>query len=175
MELFEALKNRRSIRRFLNKEVDEGTVEKLIEAATWAPSAHNAQPWDFIIIRDKGMLKEMGEKSKYAKFISQAPVAIVVCARFGEKRQRDEDKYLEYYCIQDTAAAIQNMLLAAHGLGLGACWIGDFKEHILRPLLGVPEGHNIVGIVALGYPEPGVRPVMPRRKRPEEVIHREVW
>lgn len=175
MELFEALKNRRSIRRFRDKPVPDEALYKVIEAGTWAPSAHNKQPWHFIVIRDKNSLESIAEKSKYAKFLPQVPVAIVVCAEFTYKRNCPEEKGLAYFSIQDSAAAIENILLAAYGMGLGTCWVGDFNETLLRPMLEIPAEYNAVGIIALGYPEAEINPKMPQRKSLEEVVHHEKW
>lgn len=170
MELFEAIRNRRSIRRYVDKPVSDQLILQVIEAGTWAPSAHNQQPWAFVVVKHKEILTQIAEKSKYAKFLPQAAVAIVVCANFSYQRNRLEEKGVEYYSVQDSAAAIQNMLLAAHGMGMGTCWIGDVNEVQLRDLLKVPVDFAPVGIVAIGWPEADINPKAPPRKPLPEVV-----
>lgn len=170
MDIFEAIKNRRSIRRFLNKPVADELILQVIDAGTWAPSAHNKQPWAFVVVKQKETLTEIAERSKYAKFLPQAAAAIVVCANFSYKRNLLEEKGVEYFSVQDTAAAVQNMLLAAHGLGLGTCWIGDVNEPQLRDMLNIPVDFAPVCIMALGWPEADINPKAPARKAPQEVI-----
>jgi len=167
MEVIEAIKGRRSIRKYKDEPVARELILQIIEAGRWAPSAMNAQPWKFIVTTDQAKKEKMADRSRYAKFLPNAPVAIIVCARFDERRQV-EDKALRYFSIQDTAAAIQNMLLAAYSLGLGTCWIGDFDERQLKELFTIPENYNPVAIIALGYPD--VQPTSTFRKPVEEII-----
>lgn len=175
MDVFEAIKTRRSIRRFSDRPVSNETIIKVIQAATFAPSAHNKQPWGFIVVTEKEKLKDIADVSKYAKFLPQASVAIVVCADFSYKRNCPDERGLEYFSVQDSAAAVQNMLLTARGLELGSCWIGDFNEKQLRPMFEIPSVYNVVAIIALGYPETDLLPMMPPRKSLEEVIHWYKW
>ncbi|MDK2799233.1 MAG: hypothetical protein PWQ70_852 [Clostridiales bacterium] len=170
MEVIEAIKTRRSIRKYdSRREVEDTVIRKIIECAAWAPSAHNKQPWKFIIFRDQDKKQKIADRSKWAKFLPEAPVGIVVVADFSYSRPVKEEKALRYYCIQDSAAAIQNLLLAAWNFGLGTCWIGDFNENQLREMFAIPLGLNAVGIIALGYPHPEWRN-HPRPRKPVEEI-----
>jgi len=169
VELFEAIKGRRSIRRFQEKDVPYELVMKLIDAARWAPSAGNVQPWEFVVVRDPGLKKALARAALNQMFIAQAPVVIVVCADEIRSGSVYGPRGATLYCIQDTAAATQNMLLAAHALGLGACWVGAFNEEEVRRVLGIPPGVRPVAIVPIGYPAESPSP--PRRRELGEIIH----
>jgi nitroreductase len=171
MDLLEAITGRRSIRSFKSDEVTQREVDLLIEVATLAPSAGNIQPWEFTIVRTPEMKKRLVEAAYGQSFIEEAPVVIVVCANEDRSSQRYGDRGKTLYCLQDTAAAIQNVLLAAYSLGLGACWIGAFKEDEVRAVLNVPTGVKPVAIVPVGHP---ARIASSRQKRPnEQIVHYE--
>jgi len=150
MELSEAIKKRRSIRAFKKQDVPEEIVKKLIDAARWAPSAGNIQPWEFVIIR-KQDIKEKLAKAADQAFVEEAPVVIVVCANERRSSMGYGVRGRTLYCIQDTAAAIQNVLLTAHSLGLGSCWIGAFNEDQAKEAVKAPEGIRPVAIIPVGY------------------------
>jgi nitroreductase len=152
MELSEAIKGRRSIRDFKKQDVPEETVEKLITAASWAPSAGNIQPWEFVIVRKPAVKKKLAQAALDQKFVEEAPVVIVVCANEERSSMGYGFRGRTLYCIQDTAAATQNILLTAHSLGLGACWIGAFNEGEAKETLNAPEGIRPVAIIPVGYP-----------------------
>ena len=177
-KLFDIIKGRRSIRIFLPKPVEEEKLKKLVEAALWAPSGCNQQPLDFIIITDPEKVRWAAEVVD-KKFLPYSPAMIIVVAdtRRTEtaddvtkpKELRDKPGPVEGY---DTGAAVQNMLLAAHHLGLGTCWIGANKsegEAKLVRLLGLPEFFVITAFVQVGYP--AVIPPPPPRRSVEECIH----
>jgi nitroreductase len=173
MDVFEAVKGRRSIRAFKRNDVSFEDVEKLIDAAIWAPSAGNIQPWEFIIIRKPDTKKRLAVAAWDQAFIEEAPVVIVVCANENRSSQRYGDRGKTLYCIQDTAAAIQNINLAACSLGLGTCWVGAFKEEEVRQVLNVPQGIRPVSIIPIGYP---ARSASPRSKRSiDEIVHEETY
>jgi nitroreductase len=150
MELLEAIKGRRSIRAYTPQEVPEEVVEKLIDAASFAPSAGNIQPWKFVIAR-KPETKEKLAQAANQTFIEEAPVAIVVCANEKRAEMGYGFRGKTLYCIQDTAAAIQNILLTACSLGLGTCWIGAFDEDAARKAVNAPDGMRPVAIIPVGY------------------------
>jgi nitroreductase len=170
LEPLNLIKTRRSVRRYSNKNVSNELIEEIIDAARFAPSAHNHQPWKFIVTRDKDKLEEIAEDSKYAKFISTAPVAIIVCADYenSQTRKANKDYFVKYFCIQDTAAAIQNILLSAHSLGLGTCWIGDYNEEKLTEIFKIKEPYYPVGIISVGFTDK--QPATPKHKSLEEVL-----
>ena len=173
MDVFEAIKGRRSIRAFKKREVLDEDVAKLVDAAVWAPSAGNIQPWEFIIIRKPELKRAIVQAAWEQSFIEEAPVVIVVCANENRSSQRYDDRGKTLYSLQDTAAAIQNIHLAAYSLGLGTCWIGAFKEQEVRQILKVPPGIRPVAIVPVGY---AAESVSPRSKRPkDQFVHYETF
>jgi nitroreductase len=171
MDVFETIKGRRSIRAYRDIEVPQEIVEKLIEAARWAPSAGNIQPWEFIIVRNPETKRRLAEAALGQSFIEEAPVVIVVCADEERSARGYGTRGRTLYCIQDTAAAIQNIHLAACALGLGTCWVGAFKEDEAREILNIPGGVRPVAIIPVGYP---AESPSPRSRRPlKEIIHYE--
>jgi nitroreductase len=173
VDVFGAIKGRRSIRAFKRCNVSDEDVEKLVEAAMWAPSAGNIQPWEFVIIRKPDIKKRLVEAAWEQSFIEEAAVVIVVCANENRSSQRYRDRGKTLYCIQDTAAATQNIHLAAYSLGLGTCWVGAFKEPEVSRILNVPQGIRPVAIVPVGY---AAESPSPRTRRSmEQVVHHETF
>ncbi|MBS7608290.1 nitroreductase family protein [Candidatus Bathyarchaeota archaeon] len=171
MDVFEAIRGRRSIRAFRETDVPQETVEKLIEAASWAPSAGNIQPWEFIVVRNPETKRRLAEAALGQSFIEEAPVVIVVCADEERSARGYGTRGKTLYCIQDTAAAIQNIHLAAYALGLGTCWVGAFREEEARKILEIPDGVRPVAIIPVGYP---AESPSPRSRRPlKQIIHYE--
>ena len=173
MNVFKAIKTRRSIRAFTQEEISDDEIEKILDAARWAPSAGNIQPWIFVVVRNPETKRRLSEAALNQFFINEAPVVIVVCADQERSGMGYGSRGINLYCIQDTAAATQNILLAAHALGLGACWVGAFNEEEVRHILRVPRGVRPVAIVPIGHPaeKPGVV-----FKRPlSEVVRRETF
>jgi len=173
MDLSEAIKGRRSIRNFKPDKVSEKNVERLIEAAVSAPSAGNIQPWELVVVRKPEIRKKLVEAAYEQSFIEEAPVVIVVCANEDRISQRYGLRGKNLYCLQDTAAATQNMLLTAYSLGLGTCWVGAFKEDEVREALKIPIGIRPVALVPVGYPG---KSAFARQKRPmENIVHRDTF
>jgi nitroreductase len=164
MELSEAIKGRRSIRAFRQRDVPEETVEKLIDAARHAPSAGNIQPWEFVVVRKLEVKRKLARAALNQAFVEETPVVIVVCANENRSSMGYGFRGKTLYCIQDTAAATQNILLTAYSLGLGACWIGAFNEEEAKRALNAPECMRPVAIIPVGYPDEtpshrGMRPL----------------
>ena len=157
MDILEAVKGRRSIRTFKNRDVPEETIEKLVEAGTWSPSAGNIQPWEFVIVKNPVVKEKLAEAALNQKHVEEAPVVIVVCADEKRSSMGYGSRGRNLYCLQDTAAATQNILLAAYSLGLGACWVGAFNEDEVKEILKAPEGLKPVAMVPLGYPNEASR------------------
>jgi nitroreductase len=173
MDLSEAIKGRRSIRNFKPDEVSEKDVERLIEAAVSAPSAGNIQPWELVVVRKPEIRRKLVEAAYGQSFVEEAPVVIVVCANEDRSSQRYGIRGKTLYCLQDTAAATQNMLLTAYSLGLGTCWIGAFKEDEARATLKIPIGIRPVALVPVGYPG---KSTSARQKRPmENIVHHDTF
>ncbi|RLI30265.1 MAG: nitroreductase family protein [Candidatus Hecatellales archaeon] len=171
MEVFEAIYGRRSIRSFRREPIPKEYLTKILDAARWAPSAGNVQPWEFIVVTDGKLKEALARAALNQYFTAEAPVAIVVCADLEKAYQSYGVRGETLYCLQDTAAAVQNMLLAAYALGLGSCWVGAFNEEAVSRILGIPEGYRPVAIVPLGFPaeSPGPRP----RRSLRSIVHME--
>ncbi len=173
MDVLKAINGRRSIRAFKSEDVPPEVVEKLVDAARLAPSAGNIQPWEFVIVRRTGIKRRLVEAALGQAFIEEAPVVIVVCADEIRSSQGYGERGETLYCIQDTAAAVQNILLAACSLKLGTCWVGAFKEEEVREILEIPHGVRPVAIIPVGYPV-GFAP--PRSRRPiSQIVHHELF
>ena len=137
------LKERTSVRRYTERPVEREKLEQLIDAARFAPTARNEQPWEFVVVTRKEGLQKLADLTDHGRFIAGAGACIAVFCR--------ETKYY----LEDGSAATTYLLLAAEALGLGACWIaGDKKEYAqeVQRLLGVPDGYKLVSLISLGYP-----------------------
>lgn len=148
MDILEFIKSRRSIRKFLDKPVEKEHLTKILEAARWAPSAGNCQPWRFIVITDKKKIKKF-DPFIHQPWVLKAPAIIVVLA-VPEESQKRHGIASTFY-IQDCAAATQNILLAAHGLGLGAVWVATFSKEAVRKELEISSQYEIFGMVCVGH------------------------
>jgi len=201
LDIIGLLKNRRSIREYTPKNVSEKVLDRILEAAMWAPSAHNAQPWRFIVIRDSVLKLKLAEamarrwkrdlakngvsekdsenlaKASVERF-SSAPIVIVSCLTMVEmnhypdkRRQRIES----IMAVQSVAAAIENILLAAHAMGLGACCFCAplFCPETVRKVLKLPPDFEPQALITLGYP--AERPLPPPRKPLKEIAHLNGW
>ena len=171
MDLFEAIRGRRSVRAFTKEDVPDEVVEKLIDAARWAPSAGNIQPWEFVVVRNPETKRRLAAAALYQDFIAEAPVVVVVCANERRSAMGYGRRGATLYCIQDCAAATQNMLLAAHALGLASCWVGAFSEDEVREVIEAPDGVRPVAIIPIGHPAERPRP--PPRRPISHIIHYE--
>ncbi len=149
MDAIETIYRRRSIRNYQQKPVERDTIITLLNAATAAPTAINCQPWEFIIVDENEKLSKVKEEFKFAKY--NAPVAIVVCGNMKLARKGIEQEFW----IQDCSAAIQNILIAATGLGLGSVWIGVYpienRIRLIRKTLNIPDYVFPLGMVYIGY------------------------
>ena len=168
LDVIECIKQRRSIRTFLPRPVPRETLEKILQAAILAPSAGNWQSWRFYVVMNDALRHDLVKAAADQDFIAEAPVVIVVCAEPGRAEQTYGDRARELYCLQDTAAAIENLMLAAHANELGTCWVGDFDEAAVKKLLRIGEPYRPIALVPLGYPNETPNP---RWRRPlSEVV-----
>ena len=161
-------KSRRSIRGYKEKDLTKEQLMKLIDAAQSAPSGGNCQPWHFYVITNKDLMAEIKEKSCGQGWILTAAAFIVVCTESGRSEKNYGERGRDLYCIQDTAAAIQNILLCAKSMDLGTCWCGAFDEEKLAEVLNLPKGFRPVGLIPVGYPANDSYP--PQNRRPVEEI-----
>ena len=197
--VLDAIKERRSVRKYLARPVPQKAIEEVLVAAGWAPSAHNAQPWRFIILADALVKRELAEamaeswaadiakdgltiepeklKLRVERFAT-APVLILACLTMDgmdnfsdEKRQKCERDL----AMQSLAAALENMLLAAHAKGLGACWFcaPSFCKETVRRVLKIPDGVEPEGLIAMGYP--AEEPPVPSKKPIGDYCFRDKW
>jgi nitroreductase len=171
LEVLDAIKGRRSVRRFTKEPVSEKAVKALIDAARHAPSAGNIQPWEFVIIREQAVKRKLVSAALDQTFIEEAPVVIVICADEGASAGGYGSRGETLYCLQDTAAAGQNILLTAYSIGLGTCWIGAFREERVKEALGIPDGVRPVAIVPVGHVT-AFPPSHPKRPV-DEIVHYE--
>ena len=176
MEVLEAIKSRRSIRRYQPTPVDDETLELVLDAARLAPSWANTQCWRFIVVRDQGIKEELANTLLFnnpaAKGIIGAPVVIVACAELGKSGYYEGEPATDKgdWYMFDVALAMQNLVLAAHSLGLGTVFIGLFDAQKAASILEVPEGLCVVSMTPLGYPDQEPRTV-PRKELPEIVYY----
>jgi len=170
MDVFDAIRTRRSIRKYMDKPVEEEKLLKVLEAARLAPSAVNRQPWRFIVVRDKEIREALRSAYDRDWFVS-APVIIVACAVPSEGWVRWDGE--EFWRV-DVAIAMQNLILAAWNEGLGTCWIGAFKEEEVKKVLGIPPDVRVVAMTPLGYPAEEKGPVT-NRKPLEEIVKYDRW
>lgn len=147
METIEAIKARRSIRRFTEEAVSGDELDRLIEAARWAPSGLNNQPWRFMKITGRAMMTELSELTKYRGLVAGAPALIAVFLDSDDVYDRTKD-------LQSVGAAIQNMLLAALDIGLGTCWLGEIlnRREEAEEVLGAGPNLELMALVAVGHP-----------------------
>lgn len=174
MELLEGLLTRRSVRKYENKPIPKDVLEQIIKAGEFAPFAHNTQPWEFLVIQDKDVLKHFRHMQRSALFAENAAAVILVCGREDISFHREKEGWS--YIDIDCSAATENILLAAHALGLGACWCGASPMSgpiaSLKEFFSLPENVKPFSIVVLGYP--AETPKQPERHNPER-IHWEKW
>ncbi|HYB90325.1 MAG TPA: nitroreductase family protein [Candidatus Binataceae bacterium] len=163
MDALEAIIGRKVHRAFASRRVEPEKLRKIVDAGRHAMSARNLQPWQFIVVRDRDHLKELGALCSTGRFIANAPAAIVVLKDVSNTRWADVD------CAQ----AVQNMANAAWALGLGTCWVGNFEAEKICALLGVPQGWALFTILPFGYPDPD-NPPQPRPLKPSrEMVYYE--
>jgi coenzyme F420-0:L-glutamate ligase / coenzyme F420-1:gamma-L-glutamate ligase len=197
--LSEALRQRRSIRKFQSKPVSREVVVVVLEAAGWAPSAHNSQPWRFVVVENSAVKLELAEKMAEAwaqdmardgsnvdevkrverrERFAKAPVLILACLtmadlmKFHDKELQQTERDL---AVESLGAGLQNLLLAAHSLGLGACWYcaPAFCKQTVREVLKIPKDIEPSALIALGYPAES--PAAPTRKDVKELCFWDIW
>lgn len=165
MELLEAVRGRRSIRRFQDRPVEEEHLRILLEAGRWAPSGLNNQPWKVILVEDRSKAAEMARCTRYSSVITGAPLLIAVFLDHSSSYDRDKD-------AMALGAFIQNILLAAHARGLGAVWLGEIlrEKDRVRELLEAPDELELMAVIAVGYPAENPEPR--ERKDLEDMVYR---
>jgi nitroreductase len=163
MEVFDAIRTLLAVRAYQDRPVPEAVLRRILEAGRLTASAMNKQPWHFIVVQNPDTLRQLGAIAKTGTYIAQAPLAIVVAI----KPTRN--------AVSDASRAIQHMLLAAWGEGVGGNWVGAVGLAALKPLLGIPDEFDVLAILAFGYPANPVGQGKKERKPLPEIAHRERW
>jgi nitroreductase len=169
MDLLEAQKTRRSIRKYQQKPVEQDKIDQILVAAMQGPSAKNERPWHFIVITDRKTLSEIPKVSPYAQMLAEAPLAIAVCADLDSLN-------IEGLWQHDCAIASTNILLAAHALGLGAVWTAAYplpgRAEGIQNILGLPKNVVPLSVIPIGYPAES-KPVIDRFDKSR--VHKDKW
>jgi nitroreductase len=173
LDVLKAIKERRSIRSFTDENVSEETVKQLIEAARWAPSAGNTQPLELVVVRNLDVKRKLTVAALNQTLIQKASVVLVICADISRSKRGYGGRGEKLYSIQDTAAATENILLAAQELGLATCWIGAFNEKSVANVINAPKNTKPVAIIPVGYP--AVKPSAPKKRDVTEIVHYETF
>jgi nitroreductase len=168
-DLLALMQGRRSVRAFRPDPVPEAVEHRLLQALIAAPSAGNVQPWVVVRVRGAGPRQALAAAAFGQGFIAEAPLVLVVGADLRAARESYAERGETLYALQDTAAAVQNLLLMAHACGLGACWIGAFDEAEVARLAGLEPGVRPVALIPVGVP--AEQPLPPPRRAVEEVSH----
>jgi nitroreductase len=167
MDILEGIYSRRSVRDFTAEPVAREQILEMIKAGAWAPSGLNNQPWRFAVVRDAEKKSGLARLTRYGRILEEAPVAIAVFT----------DRSAMYHEIKDyqaIGACLQNMLLAAHAMGLGAVWLGEVLKNAVqvRDLLELPENLELMAVIAVGHPK--MTDQRSERKRAEELVVKDV-
>ncbi|MCQ2272032.1 MAG: nitroreductase family protein [Bacteroidales bacterium] len=163
---------RTSIRAYQETPVEDAVIEKILRAGMAAPTARDTRPWSFIVVKDKDLLSQIAEANPNAGMCAKAPLAIVVC---GDMSKALDGPAREYW-VDDCSAATENILLAAHALGLGAVWTGFYpnmdRVNAINTILNIPEGQVVLCVIPMGYPDENREP---KDKWNPENIHYDRW
>jgi nitroreductase len=160
MDVFEAILGRRSVRLYKPDPVPKKCIERILDAARWAPSGSNIQPWKFIVVSDKNVLEVIRKMSP--GYLGETPLAILVCSDREKEYRVGGTLGRDYMSVADCSMAVENMLLAAHALGLGTCVVKSFSRIAVKEMLEIPDSIEPELLVVLGYaaqaPTPPARP-----------------
>lgn len=173
METLDCIKNRRSVRAFKDKEVSEALLYEVLESARWAPSSGNLQNIRILVVTDEKKKAVIAKAALDQRFIAEAPIVLVICSDSSAVVSHYGERGKNLYAIQNTAAAIQNILLAAYDRGLATCWVGAFTESRIRKELTIPSNIEIHAIIPLGYP--AERPRAPPKIELADLVYFNKW
>jgi nitroreductase len=171
METWDALRARRNVRRYQDRPIPGEDLDRILEAGRRTPSSMNQQAWDFVVVTDREPLRELARTWRYAAHVGGSAATIVLVAPVSDDRdERDTYRY-------DLGQATMSIMLAAADLGIGSSHASVGDQTLARQILGLPEGREVVVLVALGYPaDRPLAPMMrPKRRAFEDVVHREHW
>jgi nitroreductase len=169
MDVFEAITQRKSIRKYKDKEIEKEKLIKVLESARIAPSASNRQEWKFIVVKDENTRNKLVSAAHYQKFVGQAPVTIVACSTESERIMPCG----QHAYTVDLSIAVSFMMLEATELGLGTCWLGAFDEEAVKEILGIPSDIRVPAMFTLGYADEN--PVARPRKALNDILCHEKY
>ncbi|HVM72736.1 MAG TPA: nitroreductase family protein [Anaerolineales bacterium] len=161
MDVFETVRTILAVRAFQEKPIPEDVIHRIVESAWLTGSSRNGQPWHFIVVQDRDMLKQLGLLARTGPYIAQAPLAVVVAMEQSP------------YAVSDASRAIQSMILTAWAEGVGSNWVGYQNLELVKPLLGIPDEVEVLAILPFGYPVKKLGKGRKNRKPLSQVAHRE--
>jgi len=164
MDVYTAIKTRRSVRAYKSKPVPEESLRRILEAARLAPSAANRQQWKFVVVQDPERRKQLSQAAHHQSFVGEAPVVIAAVSLDPERMMSCD---VPAYAV-DLAIAVDHITLAAVEEGLGTCWIGAFSQEKVRRILNIPSRYKVVALLPLGFPNDNPRGKL--RKKLEEIV-----
>ncbi len=150
-DVFDCMRESHTVRAFKEQDIPDATLTRILEAGCWAPSAGNLQPWYFFVVKNQGVKEKVATACVDPQQVSESPVSIVILADPAKSNERYGERGAQLYCIQDTAIAAENMILAAYGLGIDSCWVGAFDEVEVQKAVEAPPRLRAVAIICLGY------------------------
>ncbi len=160
MEVFEAVRTVLAVRNYQDKSIPPDVIRRIVEAGRLTGSSMNGQPWHFIVVEDRNILRQLGALARTGPYIAQAPLAIVVAIERTK------------FSVSDASRAIQSMILTAWSEGVGSNWVGFLGLNAVKPLLGIPDDLDVLAIVPFGYPTQAIGKGKKNRKPLSEVAHR---
>jgi nitroreductase len=168
-DVFDCMRESHSVRSFEQQDIPEPTLTRILEAGCWAPSAGNLQPWYFYVVKNQEVKRKIAEACFEQSQIETSPVSIVILADPARSNEKYGERGAQLYCLQDTAVAAENMILAAYGLGIDTCWVGAFDEIKVQQAVEAPPRLRAVAILCLGYSDEEVTMRTKERLRIGEV------
>jgi nitroreductase len=173
MDLIEALETRRSVRHFKPEQISDELLWNILKLGNTAPSAGNLQAREFIVVRDGDIKERLAAAAFNQRFVREAPVVIVVCGNKARSSKGYGTRGEHFYSIQDADAAIMHIILSAHSLRLGTCWVGAFDDERVSSVLNLPNFIRPVAIIPLGFPTKIPEPTS--RMKIEKLVHFDQW
>lgn len=158
MDVFDAVRTVLAVRQYQDKPVPPEIIRRVVEAARLTASSMNLQPWHFVVVTDRNLLKQIGEIAKTGPYIAQAAFAVVVAVDLSNK-----------FAVSDGSRAVQSMILTAWEAGVASNWTGFFNQNDVRPLLGIPDSLDVMAIIPFGYPVTTIGKGKKKRKPLSEV------
>ena len=172
-KILNIIKKRRSIRKFLSKDIEEEKFNAVLESARLAPSSSNSQPWHFVVVKEKDLIKKLSRCgplniNSIISWMETAPVVIVALTRPGLMHKISGLVSTDCHLL-DMGIAIEHMVLTAEDLGLGSCWIGWIDNKKVKKLLEIPKEYEVAAMLPIGYPDPSYEPHQKSRKSLREI------